>query len=147
MCEARGAPEGHDSCSAFFSARDEEIESLTRAEAAEWADPFDDVFEWPTFAEMEIEYKIGTGLSYRFANNWYVSAELLYEEEYETEVDRERHSLFLGPGLHYEGQRWGVSVGYMRQIEGGDELVEPDDDLHLVEKTKNEFMLKVSYNF
>ena len=147
LCEARGAPEGHESCGAFFSARDEEWNALTRAEAAEWADPFDDVFEWPTFAEMEIEYKIATGLSYRFANNWYVSAELLYEEEYETEVDRERHSVFVGPGLHYEGQRWGMSVGYMRQIEGGDELVEPGDDLHLVEKTKNEFMLKVSYNF
>ena len=104
-------------------------------------------FEWPNFSEMEIEIKIGTGLSYRFTNNWYVSAEALYEEEYETEVDRERHSFFAGPGLHYEGRNWAFSAVYLRQLGGGGEKIAESDDLHLIEKTENELRMKVSYNF
>ncbi len=104
-------------------------------------------FEWPNFPEMEIELKIATGLSYRFTNNWYVSAEALYEEEYETEVNRERHSFFIGPGLHYEGRHWAFSALYLRQLGGGGELIDPADDLHLIEKTENELRMKVSYNF
>ena len=104
-------------------------------------------FEWPNFAEMEIELKIGTGLSYRFTNNWYVSGEVLYEEEYETEVNRERWSIFAGPGLHFEGRNWAFSAVYLRQLSGGGELIDPADDLHLIEKTENELIMKVAYNF
>ncbi|MEY2863585.1 MAG: hypothetical protein RLY58_1292, partial [Pseudomonadota bacterium] len=46
-------------------------------------------FEWPTEPEMELEIKLGTGLSYRFAPNWYVGAETQYETEFETEVGQE----------------------------------------------------------
>ena len=112
------------------------------------ADPPDAAcFEWPNFPEMEIELKIATGLSYRFVNNWYLSVEALYEEEYETEVDRERHSLFVGPGLHFEGREWAASLGWLRQVRGGGEKIDPADDLHLIEKTRDEFRLKIAYNF
>ena len=104
-------------------------------------------FEWPNFAEMEIELKFSTGLSFRFMNNWYLSLEALYEEEYETEVNRERFSLFVGPGLHFEGQQWSASVGWLKQVDGGGELIDPADDLHFIEKTDNELRLKVSWNF
>ena len=109
--------------------------------------PCSDNFEWPNFAEMEIELKIGTGLSYRFTNNWYVSGEVLYEEEYETEVNRERWSVFAGPGIHYEGRNWALSAIYLRQLSGGGEMLQESDDLHLIEKTENEVIMKVSYNF
>src|SRR5205085_2538587 len=42
-------------------------------------------FDWPTDPEMEVELKAGTGVSYRFAPNWYASVEALYETEFETE--------------------------------------------------------------
>ncbi|CAB1213282.1 hypothetical protein SFB21_1315 [Acinetobacter bouvetii] len=58
-------------------------------------------FEWPTDPEMELEIQLGTGLSYRFAPNWYTSLETQYETEFETEVGQERWSWFLGPSLHY----------------------------------------------
>lgn len=104
-------------------------------------------FEWPNFPEMEIELKFATGLSFRFMNNWYLSVEALYEEEYETEVDRERYSLFAGPGLHFEGQAFSFSIGYLQQIDGGGEKIDEADDLHYIEKTDNEIRIKLAYNF
>ncbi|AKJ29637.1 DUF6662 family protein [Caldimonas brevitalea] len=105
--------------------------------------------EWPTDPEMEISTKIGTGLAYRFAPSWYVGAELLHEIEYETEVGKERWSLFGGPTLHYGGQRWWASLTWFQQLRGGGEKYEGQrqDDLHLIEKTRREVRLKVGYNF
>lgn len=106
-------------------------------------------FDWPTTAEMEINTKIGTGLSYRFRPGWYVGAEAMYEVEHETEVGLERWSLFAGPSLHYGGQRWWSTLTLFRQVRGGGETYpgQTDTSLHLIEKTKNEVRLKVGYNF
>lgn len=106
-------------------------------------------FEWPTDTEMEIELKAGTGLSYRFAPNWYVSAEALYETEFETEVGQERWSLFAGPSLHYGSEKWWTTLTWLPQLRGGGERYEGqrDTNLHLIEKTKQEARLKVGYNF
>ena len=104
-------------------------------------------FEWPNFPEMELELKFATGVSFRFMNNWYLSLEALYEEEYETEVNRERYSLFAGPGLHFEGRAFSFSVGYLQQLNGGGEKIDPADDLHYIEKTDNEIRIKLAYNF
>ena len=106
-------------------------------------------FEWPTDPEMELELKVGTGLSYRFAPKWYVSAEVLYETEFETEVGQERWSVFAGPSLHYGDQKWWATLTYLPQIRGGGEQYDGqrDTDLHLIEKTKHEARLKVGFNF
>lgn len=106
-------------------------------------------FDWPTGNEMEVELKAGTGLSYRFAPNWYIGGEALYETEFETEVGQERWSVFAGPSLHYGSQRWWATLTYMPQIRGGGETYpdQADTDLHLVEKTKHEARLKVGFNF
>ncbi|WKE64551.1 hypothetical protein PVT67_12845 [Gallaecimonas kandeliae] len=106
-------------------------------------------FDWPTTAEMEIELKAGTGLTYRFAPDWYLGAEALYEEEHETEVNLERWSWFAGPSLHYGGQQWWATLTYMQQIRGGGEKFpeQTDRDLHLIEKTETEWRLKIGYNF
>lgn len=103
-------------------------------------------FEWPTKPEMEIEWKFGTGLSYRFAPGWFIGAETVYETEFETEVGQERWSVFAGPSLHYGGQEWWATLTYFDQLEGGGELVQADDSLHLIEKTKNELRLKIGFN-
>jgi hypothetical protein len=108
-----------------------------------------DGFDWPTDPEMELNLKLGTGLSYRFAPGWSVAAELLHETEYETEVGKERWSLFGGPTLHWAGKQWWATLTYLQQLRGGGEKYEEqiDTDLHLIEKTKKEIRLKVGYNF
>lgn len=106
-------------------------------------------FEWPTEPEMEIEFKLGGGAAYRFAPNWYVGAEALYETEFETEVGQERWSVFAGPSIHYGGQKWWATLTWFEQLAGGKEqyINQADDDLHLIEKTRNELRLKLGYNF
>ena len=105
-------------------------------------------FEWSTDTEVELELGAGTGLSYRFAPNWFIGAEVLYETEYETEVGQERYSIFAGPTLHYGGSAWWASFTWLPQLTGGGEKFEGQDtDLHLIEKTDQELRLKVGYNF
>lgn len=105
-------------------------------------------FEWPTEPEMEIEFALGVGASYRFAPNWYVGVETLYESEFETEVGQERWSWFAGPSIHYGGKQWWVTLSWFEQIEGGKErYIGQTEDLHLIEKTEHELRLKLGYNF
>lgn len=106
-------------------------------------------FEWPTDPEMEIELAASTGLSYRLAPNWFFGVEAQYEEEYETEVNRERWSWFAGPNIHYGGQNYWLTLSWLEQLSGGGESYpgQRDDDLHLIEKTKSEVMLQIGMNF
>jgi hypothetical protein len=106
-------------------------------------------FEWPSVPEMEISPAFGTGVTYRVASNWYIGAETLYEVEYETEVGRERWSWFAGPTLHYGARKWWATLTWLSQIRGGGEMVPGQDasDMHLVEKTENEWRLKIGLNF
>lgn len=106
-------------------------------------------FEWPTFPEVEIEFKLSTGLSYRFIPKWYAGFEFLYEEEHETEVGQERYSMFVGPTLHYGGKKYWVSASYLSQLYGGGEKYDgqSDTDLHLIEKTKSEFIVSLGMDF
>ena len=67
---------------------------------------------------MEVELKAGTGLSYRFAPNWPLAAEALYETEYETGVGPERWSLFAGPNSHYGCQKFWATLTWFPQIHG-----------------------------
>jgi opacity protein-like surface antigen len=106
-------------------------------------------FDWSTEPEMEVGLKAGTGVSYRFAPNWYASLEALYETEFETEVGQERWSVFAGPSLHYGAQRWWATLTWLPQLRGGGEQYagQTDTDLHLIEKTKQEARLKLGLNF
>lgn len=104
---------------------------------------------WPTVAEMEIGLGVSTGVSYRFAPNWSLGAEVFYESEYETEVGQERWSIFAGPSIHYGGHPFWATLSYLPQISGGGEAYDEqtDSNLHLIEKTKNEIKLKVGFDF
>src|SRR5512139_6878 len=106
-------------------------------------------FEWPTAPEMEIELTLGGGLTYRFAPNWNVGVETQYQTEFETEVGQERWSVFAGPTLHYGGKQWWATLTWFNQLAGGGTqyVNQADDDLQLIEKTKNELRLKLGYNF
>jgi hypothetical protein len=105
-------------------------------------------FDWPTTPETEIELSAGTGLSYRVAPNWFLGAETEYASEYETEVGQERWSLFAGPTVHYGGKNVWATFTWFPQLKGGGErYLGQTGNLHLIEKTKNEFRLKIGYNF
>lgn len=106
-------------------------------------------FEWTTDPEIELELKLGSGLSYRFAPNWFIGGEALYETEFETEVGQERWSVFAGPSLHYGSQHWWATLTWLPQVRGGGEQYpdQADGDLHLIEKTKQEVRFKAGYNF
>lgn len=104
--------------------------------------------EWPITPEMEIETKIGTGLSYRFMPEWFVGGEALYETEYETDIGRERYTLFAGPSLHHGNEQWWATLTFFPQILGGGEKYDGQpENLHLIEKTKTETKLKIGFNF
>lgn len=120
----------------------------TRAVRARIADLPPD-FDWPTEPEMELELGAGTGVSYRFAPNWFVGAELFYVQENETEVGLERWSLQGGPNIHYGSEKWWATLTWFPQIQGGGETYpgQTYDDLHLVEKTRFETRLKFGINF
>lgn len=106
-------------------------------------------FEWPHHPEMELGYKLGTGLTYRFIPKWFIGAETVYEAEYETVVGQERYTTFAGPSLHYGSERWWATLTYFKQIEGGGPPYTNQENtkLHLIEKTKQEARLKLGYNF
>ncbi len=106
--------------------------------------------EWPTTPEMEIATLIGTGISYRVAANWFVGVEALYDAEYETEVGQERWSIQAGPNIHYGAKDWWFTATWLPQLKGGGFENYPgqtDTNLHLIEKTKQEFRLKIGFNF
>lgn len=105
-------------------------------------------FEWPTNPEMEIEVTGGAGLAYRFAPNWFVGGQVVYQTEYETVVGQERWSIFAGPSLHYGGERWWATATWFPQLSGGGETYPGQTrNLHLIEKTEQEYNLKLGLNF
>lgn len=108
----------------------------------------DPAIEWPTTPETEIELSVGTGLTYRVAPSWFIGAETQYATEFETEVGQERWSLFAGPTIHYGGEKFWATLTWFPQLKGGGERYEGQTGhLHLIEKTKNEFRLKLGMNF
>jgi hypothetical protein len=106
-------------------------------------------FEWPTTPEMEIEVTASAGITYRFAENWFIGGEIFYQTEHETVVGQERWSIQAGPTLHYGGQKWWATLTWLPQIRGGGLMYpgQTDTDLHLIEKTKQEVRLKIGFNF
>lgn len=105
-------------------------------------------FEWSTDPEVEIETKLSTGVSYRFAPGWFIGVEAQHETEFETDVGQERWSIFAGPSLHYGAKDWWATLTWFKQVRGGGEKYPGQtDDLHLIEKTKQEIRLKVGFNF
>lgn len=115
--------------------------------------------EWRKFPEddaYENEFSItnSAGLSYRVAPRWFAAIEARHHQDI-LNGEWNHHDFFAGPTLHYGSEKFHITLSYLRQLYGNptwsgydtDPLLFPDTDFHLEEDTKNEFRLKVGFNF
>jgi hypothetical protein len=128
--------------------------------------PFlDDQLSWVTNLEIEAESwkpkggkteyaiapRLRTGVSYRFAPNWFIGAEGWIDAEIlnppEGSWEFDHWDMFAGPSLHYGGKRWWATLTYARQLAGSDESDGNSTGLHLADHEKYEIRLKLGYNF
>lgn len=104
---------------------------------------FDNSDEW----EDELAVEVTTGLSYRFAPNWYAGLEGRYHSEYPEYGKREHFGVFLGPTIHYGDKKWWATATWLPQVYGSPSDLVGDDNLHLGEHEAQEFRIKIGYNF
>jgi hypothetical protein len=106
-------------------------------------------------AENEISATNTLGLAYRFAPKWYAGIEARHHADILNGV-KNNNTTFFGPSLHYGTGNWYVTVSYLRQLRGNSPYtgysVDPSaptasSKYHLEEDTKNEFRLKLAYEF
>ena len=98
--------------------------------------------------EDELEVEVTSGLSYRFAPNWWAGAEMRYHSEYpdwRKEFNREHYAIFLGPNIHWGGEKYWATLTFMDNIVGAPHAEDRID--HLAEHERREIRLKLGYNF
>lgn len=57
-----------------------------------------------------------TGMSYRFLSNWSSGLEFWNHHEFANATVHEHSVYFLGPTLHYGGERWSATLGFLHQL-------------------------------
>ena len=116
---------------------EEDDEAPEAGEPAEHADEQE--------AHKELAEELSTGVSYRVAARWFVGTELRLHSEWPDFSHREHLAAFLGPTLHYGGERFWWTASVLPQIWGW-----PDDevtDLQLDEHERLEVRFKLGVNF
>ncbi|MBC7369083.1 MAG: hypothetical protein H7343_20115 [Undibacterium sp.] len=98
--------------------------------------------EW----ESELELQLSTGLSYRFAPNWFAGIEALATSAFERmHLDAlGEYGLFAGPNLHYANKKWWATLTVLPQLTGWPETKGHRDLEHF---EKLQVRLKVGFNF
>ncbi|HUJ10995.1 MAG TPA: DUF6662 family protein [Verrucomicrobiae bacterium] len=96
----------------------------------------------------ELAVQGGSGISYRFAPNWFFGLENKVRAEYPLfDFDHFEHVVvYAGPSLHYSAQRWWATMTYVYQV-WGDGVNEPHDGKTYAEETNHQVRLKVGFNF
>lgn len=91
---------------------------------------FEDRLVWALNLNYELEYEKNdqggydrdgmfewfTGVSYRFAPNFSGGLEFWNHHEFANATIHEHSAYFLGPTLHYGGERWWATVGFLHQL-------------------------------
>jgi hypothetical protein len=96
----------------------------------------------------ELALQGGTGISYRFVDNWFIGVEGNIRAEYPLfDLGNFEHVVvYAGPSLHYSAQRWWVTLTYVHQA-WGDGIGEPHDGRTFAEETTHQVRLKLGFNF
>lgn len=110
----------------------------------EWAWGKDPAEQYP----REISFQGGTGVSYRFAPNWFAGIETHVRAEYPLfNLNNSEHVVaYAGPSLHYSAQRWWATLTWVYQV-WGDGVDEPHDGKTFAEETEQKVRLKIGVNF
>jgi hypothetical protein len=89
-----------------------------------------------------------TGLSYRFAPNWFFGAETHVRAEYPLfDFNNFEHVvIYAGPALHYSARRWWATLSWNFQAYGQG-VGEPNDGLTFAEETRYLVRLVIGFNF
>ncbi len=101
-------------------------------------------------AEGETHHELGAefshGLSYRVAPGWYVGLENRWTTKFDPlQVQHwEHYAAFLGPTIHYGAKQWWFTLTWMPQVTGWPAT---RHGLQLDENEKNEYRLKLGFNF
>ena len=96
--------------------------------------------------ETALKLELSGGVSYRLAANWFAGIETRIQGELEEYEKMVHATWYLGPSIHYAGQKWWATLAVLPQVAGW-----PDSrgmgGLHLDDNEKLEVRLKVGYNF
>jgi uncharacterized protein DUF6662 len=95
------------------------------------------------------------GVSYRFADNWALGVEFRNHREFAGQAFNEpQHSAyFLGPTIHYGGEKWWATFGWRHQLPIVDAFTEDQQSvvvnnrIYGDEHARDEFMLRVGIPF
>lgn len=126
----------------------------------------DDQLQWVTNIELEAESwradgesrteyavapRLRTGLSYRFAPNWFVGVEGWADVEALNPVDGswefDHWDAFAGPSLHYGAKRWWATASWVSQLAGSNESEDNHLGRHYADHEGHEFRVKLGVNF
>ncbi len=96
----------------------------------------------------EFSMQAAAGVSYRFARNWFVGVEGHVRSEYPLfDLGLFEHvAVYAGPTLHYAAKRWWATLSWNHQVYGQG-VDEPQTGQTFAEETRNQFRLKVGFNF
>ena len=98
--------------------------------------------------ELGIETRLG--ISYRFAPNWFAGIEGRVRAEYPQFdiTDNEHVVVFVGPNIHYGGEKFWATLSWAYQAYGHESGPDQQvDDRAFAEQVQNEIRLKVGLNF
>ena len=100
--------------------------------------------------ENELAFEVTSGLTYRVAPKWYVGFETRYDSTYEgfpAETDRSAWAFYVGPAVHYDAERWWVTMTALPQVGGAPNNGTRSAALNLDEYEKFELRIKTGFDF
>lgn len=95
------------------------------------------------------------GASYRFADNWAFGVEFRNHREFRGQAynSPEHSAYFLGPTIHYGGEKWWATLGWRHQLplveafSDEQQAVVVDNRIYGDEHARDEFMLRIGIPF
>ena len=104
--------------------------------------------------ERDAMFEWFTGVSYRFIPNWSAGLEFWNHHEFADASVHEHSAYFIGPTIHYGGQRWWATLGFLHQLPIGqaishnnEEFAAHDGYIFGDEHEKYYVRLRVGFNF